>query len=77
MIKLTCLECNGAQQLQALNPDGSDAWVVDVPVTYDCPSCRGTGYLLPPPDLAELAAALLIFGFVFAGFALFAWWVLS
>lgn len=41
-----------------------------------CPLCEGTGYLLAPPDFAEVVAAVLMFAFVFAGCALFAWWVL-
>lgn len=47
-----------------------------VQLLHDCPSCEGSGYLLAPPDFVEVLAALLVFAFVFAGFALFAWWVL-
>lgn len=69
MIRLDCLDCGGAGELW-------EDWVIDR-AAYTCPSCRGSGYLLAPPDFAEVVAALIVFLFVFAGVALFAWWVLA
>lgn len=70
MIQLPCPDCDGVGELSYELPDRMETDEVD------CPFCEGSGYLLAPPDFGEVVAAVAMFAFVFAGFALFAWWIL-